>query len=306
MLKYAIKRTILAIPVIISMTIIVFLILHLSPGEPIDLIVGPNITPEVYESIRHKYGLDQPLIVQYFKFLGNLLRGDFGKSILQQRPVSEIIKQRLPITIRLGVTGFILSVVIAIPLGILAAVNRNTPIDYTCMTGAMLGMSLPTFWFGLLLLYFFAYKIRIFPVSGYGTWRHLVLPAFALGLTDAAITARMMRSSMLEVLKQDYIRTARSKGLAEKIVVYQHALKNAMIPIVTLLGMRLGWILGGSVVLETIFSIPGLGRLMIDSILSRDYPVVQGSMIVLTSAIILGNIFADILYAVIDPRIKFD
>ncbi len=306
MLKYAIKRTILAVPVIISMTVIVFLILHLSPGEPIDLIVGPNITPEVYESIRHKYGLDQPLIVQYFKFLGNLLKGDFGKSILQQRPVSEIIKQRLPITIRLGVTGFILSVVIAIPLGILAAVNRNTPIDYTCMTGAMLGMSLPTFWFGLLLLYFFAYKVRIFPVSGYGTWKHLVLPAFALGLTDAAITARMMRSSMLEVLKQDYIRTARSKGLAEKVVVYQHALKNAMIPIVTLLGMRIGWILGGSVVLETIFSIPGLGRLMIDSILSRDYPVVQGSMIVLTSAIILGNILADILYAVVDPRIKFD
>jgi len=191
-------------------------------------------------------------------------------------------------------------------LGILAAVNRNTIIDYTCMTGAMLGMSLPTFWFGLLLLYFFAYRMRIFPISGYGTWKHLVLPAFALGLTDAAVTARMMRSSMLEVLGQDYVRTARSKGLAEKVVIYQHALKNALIPIVTLLGMRLGWIIGGSVVLETIFSIPGLGRLMIDSIHSRDYPVVQGSMIVLTSAIILGNIIADILYAVIDPRIKFD
>lgn len=306
MLKYAIKRIILAIPVIISMTIIVFLILHLAPGEPIDLIVGPNVTPEVYESIRHKYGLDQPLIVQYFKFLGNLFRLDFGDSILQQRPVSRLILERLPVTLKLGIAGFILSVIIAIPLGILAAVNRNTIIDYTCMTGAMLGMSLPTFWFGLLLLYFFAYRMRIFPISGYGTWKHLVLPAFALGLTDAAVTARMMRSSMLEVLGQDYVRTARSKGLAEKVVIYQHALKNALIPIVTLLGMRLGWIIGGSVVLETIFSIPGLGRLMIDSIHSRDYPVVQGSMIVLTSAIILGNIIADILYAVVDPRIKFD
>ncbi|MDK2879339.1 MAG: peptide/nickel transport system permease protein [Thermoanaerobacteraceae bacterium] len=306
MLRYFIKRLLLMIPVILGMTIIVFLILHLSPGDPVDLIVGPNVTPEVYASIRQKYGLDQPLIVQYIKFLSNVARGDLGTSILQQRPVSELILQRFPITLELGLTGLVLSFLIAIPVGVSAAVKRNTIVDYSCMTGAMLGMSLPTFWFGLLLLYFFAYKLRWFPISGYGTWRHLVLPGFAIGLTDAAITARMVRSSMLEVLRQDYIRTARSKGLAEMVVTYQHALKNAMIPIITLLGLRVGWIIGGSVMLEIVFSRPGLGRLMVDSILARDYPVVQGAMIVLTTSIILGNILADLLYAVFDPRIRYN
>lgn len=306
MLRYFIRRLLLMIPVILGMTIIVFLILHLSPGDPVDLIVGPNVTPEVYASIRQKYGLDQPLIVQYIKFLSNVARGDLGTSILQQRPVSELILQRFPITLELGLTGLVLSFLIAIPAGVSAAVKRNTIVDYSCMTGAMLGMSLPTFWFGLLLLYFFAYKLRWFPISGYGTWRHLVLPGFAIGLTDAAITARMVRSSMLEVLRQDYIRTARSKGLAEMVVTYQHALKNAMIPIITLLGLRVGWIIGGSVMLEIVFSRPGLGRLMVDSILARDYPVVQGAMIVLTTSIILGNILADLLYAVFDPRIRYN
>jgi ABC-type dipeptide/oligopeptide/nickel transport system permease component len=294
------------IPVVIGMTVIVFLILHLAPGDPVDLIVGPNVTPEVYENIRRRLGLDQPLIIQYLKFMKSVIKGDLGVSILQERPVIELILERLPVTLQIGFAGFLITFVIAIPTGILAAVNRNTIIDYSCMTGAMLGISLPTFWFGLLLMYFFAYKMRLFPISGYGSLKHLVLPAFALGLTNAAITARMVRSSMLEVLRQDYIRTARSKGLAEKVVIYQHALKNAMIPIITLMGLRLGWIIGGSVMLEIVFSIPGLGRLIVESILSRDYPVVQGSMIVLTSSIILANILADILYAVVDPRIRYN
>ncbi len=306
MLKYLIRRLILMIPVVIGMTVIVFLILHLAPGDPVDLIVGPNVTPEVYENIRRRLGLDQPLIIQYLKFMKSVIKGDLGVSILQERPVIELILERLPVTLQIGFAGFLITFVIAIPTGILAAVNRNTIIDYSCMTGAMLGISLPTFWFGLLLMYFFAYKMRLFPISGYGSLKHLVLPAFALGLTNAAITARMVRSSMLEVLRQDYIRTARSKGLAERVVIYQHALKNAMIPIITLMGLRLGWIIGGSVMLEIVFSIPGLGRLIVESILSRDYPVVQGSMIVLTSSIILANILADILYAVVDPRIRYN
>jgi len=306
LLKYLIRRLILMIPVVIGMTVIVFLILHLAPGDPVDLIVGPNVTPEVYENIRRRLGLDQPLIIQYLKFMKSVIKGDLGVSILQERPVIELILERLPVTLQIGFAGFLITFVIAIPTGILAAVNRNTIIDYSCMTGAMLGISLPTFWFGLLLMYFFAYKMRLFPISGYGSLKHLVLPAFALGLTNAAITARMVRSSMLEVLRQDYIRTARSKGLAEKVVIYQHALKNAMIPIITLMGLRLGWIIGGSVMLEIVFSIPGLGRLIVESILSRDYPVVQGSMIVLTSSIILANILADILYAVVDPRIRYN
>lgn len=306
MFKYIVKKLILMIPVLICMTVIVFLILHLAPGDPVDLIVGPNVTPEVYHNIRNKLGLDQPLVVQYFKFISNLIRGDLGTSILQQRPVSEIIIERFPVTLELGLTALVLSFIIAIPAGIVAAVNRNSWPDYTCMSGALIGMSMPTFWLGLLLLYFFAYKMRLFPVSGYGTLRHLILPAFAMGLTDAAVTARMVRSSMLEVIRQDYIRTARSKGLSERVVINQHALKNALIPIVTLLGLRMGWLLGGSVILENVFGRPGLGRLIVDSILARDYPVVQGAMVVLTASIMMGNILADILYAVVDPRIKYN
>lgn len=305
MIKYVLKKLIMMIPILIGATIVVFLMLHLAPGDPVHLIVGPNVTPEVYDQIYRSLGLDQPMLVQYFKFLGNVLQGNLGNSILQRRPVLEIIWQRLPVTLELSIAALVISFAIAIPAGVLAAVKRNTLTDYTCMTGALIGMSMPTFWFGLLLLYFFAYKGGFFPVSGYGTWKHLVLPAFAMGLTDAAVTARMARSSMLEVIRQDYIRTARSKGLAEKVVVYQHALKNALIPIITLLGLRIGWIMGGSVILEKVFARPGLGSLMVDAIFARDYPIVQGSLLVLTTFIIFGNILADILYAVVDPRIKY-
>lgn len=293
------------IPVLIGATIVVFLMLHLAPGDPVHLIVGPGVSPEIYDQIYHNLGLDQPKIVQYFRFLGNVVRGDLGTSILQRRPVLEIIWQRLPVTLELSIAALIISFVIAIPAGVIAAVKRNTLTDYTCMTGALIGMSMPTFWFGLLLLYFFAYKGGYFPVSGYGTWQHLVLPAFTMGLTDAAVTARMTRSSMLEVIRQDYIRTARSKGLSERVIIYQHALKNALIPIITLLGLRIGWILGGSVILEKVFTRPGLGSLMVDAIFARDYPLVQGSLLILTFFIILGNILADVLYAVVDPRIKY-
>ena len=305
MLKYIIKKLILMIPVLIGMTIVIFMILHLAPGDPVDLIVGPNATPEVYENISRSLGLDKPLIVQYFTFLKNILKGNLGTSILQNRPVSELIAERFPVTFKLGIYALLLSFIIALPIGIKAAIKRNTPTDYISMTAALIGISMPTFWFGLLLLYFFAYKLGWFPISGYGTSKHLVLPIITVGLTDAAITARMVRSSMLEVIRQDYIRTARAKGLHERIIMNKHALKNALIPIITLLGMRIGWIFGGSVILETVFSIPGIGRLMVDGIFSRDYPVVQGSMLVLTASVLVGNLIADILYAVVDPRIKY-
>ncbi len=293
------------LPVLLGMTVIVFLILHLSPGDPVDLIVGPNVSPEIYQAVRAKYGLDQPLVVQYFKFLGQIVQGDLGTSILQARPVAEIIWDHLFVTLEIGFWSLILSLLIAVPAGVIAAVNRNKFPDYMAMTGALLGMCMPPFWLGLLLLYFFAFHLQWFPISGYGTWQHLVLPVFAIGITDAALTARMVRSSMLEVIRQDYIRTARSKGLAERVVIYQHALKNALIPIITILGLKVGWILGGSVVIEIVFSIPGLGRMMIDSIISRDYPVVQGAMLMLTTTVILASILADVLYAVVDPRIKY-
>jgi len=305
MLKYIIKRIILMIPVIIVMTIFVFSIFYFAPGDPVSRIAGPNATPEVYESIKRKYGLDQPFIIQYLRFVRSVLEGDLGISILQDRPVIEMIKERLPVTLQIGLLGFLITFVIAVPAGVIAAVKKNTIVDYLCMSGSLLGVAMPTFWLGMLLLYVFAYKLRWFPISGDGTIKQLILPGFAIGLTNAAITARMVRSSMLEVLKQDYVRTARSKGLPEKRVIFRHALKNALIPVITLMGLRLGWIIGGSVALEIIFSIPGIGRLMVDSILARDYPVVQGSMIVLTSSIILANILADILYTVVDPRIRY-
>ena len=293
------------IPLLIGLTLIVFLILHLAPGDPVDLMVGPNVTPEVYENITKKLGLDRPLYVQYFTFLKNILRGDLGTSILKNVPVKDLIAERLPITLTLGVLSLLVSFAIALPIGIQAAKHRNKPVDYLSMTFALLGISIPTFGLGLSLLYIFAYKLRWFPVSGYGTLKHLVLPVFTVGLTDAAVTARMVRSSMLEVMGEDYIRTARAKGLSEKVVMNKHALKNALISIITLLGMRIGWILGGSAILETVFSIPGLGRLMIDGIFSRDYPVVQGSMLILGASVLFGNLIADILYAVVDPRIKY-
>ena len=293
------------IPVLIGMTIIVFLILHLSPGDPVEMIAGPRASPEVYNNIRTHLGLDQPLIVQYAVFIKNILKGNLGVSILQHRPVIDLIKERLPITLDLGLSVLVVSFLIAVPIGIIAAVHRNTWADYLVMSGALVGISMPTFWFGLILMYIFAYKLRWFPIAGYGTWKHLVLPVVAMSLNDTAITARMVRSSMLEVIKQDYIRTARSKGLAERVVIYGHALKNALIPVITLLGLKIGWILGGSVVIEIVFNRPGIGRLMVDSIFARDYPVVQGSMLVLTTTIILGNVLADVLYAVVDPRIKY-
>lgn len=293
------------IPVLFGITIIIFMILHLSPGSPVYLIVGPNASPEVYDNVERSLGLDQPILIQYFKFLGNIITGDLGTSILQNRPVTEMISERFPVTFVLGLSAIILSFSLSIPIGILAAIKRKTAIDYAAMTFALIGISMPTFWFALLLLYFFAFTLGWFPISGYGTFMHLVLPVITLGLTDAAVTARMARSSMLEVIRQDYIRTARSKGLREGVVIYKHALKNALIPIITLFGMRIGWIFGGSVLVETVFSIPGIGRLMVDSIFARDYPVVQGAMLVLAGSILIGNLIADILYGVVDPRIKY-
>lgn len=304
MLRYFVRRMAFLVLTLLGATIVIFSMLHLAPGDPIDLIVGPNVTPEVRENIRHQYGLDRPLAVQYFSFMKSLLRGDLGESIIQHKPVSELIAERFFVTLELSLTALFISFLISIPIGIKAALKRNTVTDYALMALSLIGISMPTFWFGLMLLYIVAFKLRFFPISGYGTWRHLFLPALTIGITDAALLARMVRSSMLEVIRQDYIRTARSKGLPERVVINRHALRNALIPIITLLGLRIGGVVGGSVVVEIVFARPGLGRLMVDSILARDYPVVQGVMVVLTTCIILGNLLADILYAVVDPRIK--
>lgn len=306
MRTYLIKRFFFIIPVIMGASILVFLLLQLSPGDPALLLAGERATDERIERIRHEWGLHHPPYIQYFYFLRRLVQGDLGMSITQRRPVTELLRLALPITIELGIAAFLISLSIGIPTGIISAARRGTIADQVALFFALIGVSLPQFWFGILLMYFFAVRNQWFPTSGYGSLSHLVLPALALGSAGAALISRVTRSSMLEVLRQDYIRTARAKGLMEKTVVYKHALRNAMLPVVTVLGLSLGWMLAGSVVLEMVFARPGMGRLLVRGILMRDYPVVQGMLIFLSLCVVLANLVADIFYAFLDPKIRYD
>ena len=304
MTTYLIRRFLLALPVLLITAFLVFLALHLSPGDPVEVIVGPIAPPEVREAVRQKLGLDQPLPIQFFRYLSNVAQGDLGQSILNKRDVSELIAQKLPVTVELGATAFAITYLLGIPLGTLAALKRNTFLDWFTMIMALLGVSVPAFWLGLLLMYMFAVNFQLLPPTGYGELRHLVLPALALGLPYVGRVARITRSAMLEVIGQDYIRTARAKGLRELGVVFRHALRNSLIPIISLMGLDFGYILGGSVVIEHVFARAGVGDMIVRSINSRDFPVLQGCMFVLTIGIILGNILADIAYVVVDPRIR--
>ena len=303
MTAYLIKRLLLTIPVLIVTAFLVFMAMHLSPGDPVDLIVGPIAPPEVRDRVYTKLGLDKPLPVQFVIYMSNIARGDLGQSILNRRPVSEMILEKLPITAELGVAAFAITYLLSIPLGTIAALNRKSFFDWFSMIMALIGVSTPRFWLGLILIYAFAVHFRWFPPTGYESLKHLVLPALTLGLPRVGRVARITRSSLLEVIEQDYIRTARAKGLSERAVVFAHALRNALIPIISLMGLDLGYIAGGSVVVEIIFARTGIGDMLVRAIYSRDFPVLQGCMFVLALAIILGNIIADLAYAVADPRI---
>jgi len=303
-ISYLIRRLLLAIPVLLVTALLVFSALHLSGADPVMMLVPPIAPQETRDAIRAKLGLDKPLPVQFVVYMSNILRGDFGRSILSRRPVSELILEKLPVTVELGVASLALAYLLSIPLGTIAALNRNSFLDWSSMILALIGVSMAGFWLGLLLIYAFAVHLRWFPPTGHGTIRHLVLPALALGLPRMGRIARITRSSLLEVIEEDYIRTARAKGLRERAVVFRHALRNALIPIISLLGLDLGYIVGGSVVIEHVFARPGIGDMMLRAIYSRDFPVLQGSMFVLALAIILSNITADVLYTLIDPRIR--
>jgi peptide/nickel transport system permease protein len=294
----------LAIPVLIVTAFLVFLALHLSPGDPVDVICGPIAPQEVRDRVRTKLGLDKPLPVQFVIYMSNVARGDLGQSILNRRPVSEMIQEKLPVTAELGLAAFAVAYLLSIPLGTIAALNRNSFYDWFSMVLALIGVSMPGFWLGLILIYAFAVHLRWLPPTGHGSFKYLILPALALGLPRVGRVARITRSSLLEVIDQDYIRTARAKGLSERAVVFGHALRNSLIPIISLMGLDLGYIVGGSVVIESIFARPGIGDMMLRAIYSRDFPVLQGCMFVLALAIILGNIIADISYVVVDPRIR--
>lgn len=294
------------VPVVLGVTVVVFLIIHLAPGDPVLLLVGERAPAEVYERVRHAWGLDRPLTVQYLTFLGNILRGELGTSIQLRRPVSELLVSAIPVTLELGLAAIALSVLIGVTAGVISAVKSGSATDQATMVGALFGVSVPEFWLGQLMMLLFAVYLKWLPPSGYGGIRHLVLPMIALGLPGAALIARTTRSSMLEVIRQDFVRTARAKGLSERVVIYRHALRNALLPIITLLGLQLGYMLAGSVVVEEVFSRPGMGRLMVKAILARDYPVVQGCLLVLAISVAMANLVADLCYVLLDPRIRMN
>jgi len=306
MLQYVIKRLLSTIPVLIGISLLLFFMLRMLPGDPAQVLAGQMASQEDIQLIRHQLGLDRPIHVQYAFFLGRLARFDLGRSARTQNPVTEEIWAPLPNTMLLAIVAITLACLFGIPAGIISAVRPYTWIDYVVTSTAIFGISMPVFWLGLMLVVVFAVWLQWLPAGGTGTWRHVILPSFTLAAFVVAFIARMTRSSMIEVLSQDYTTTARSKGLKEQVVVIKHALKNALIPIITVIGLQFGMLLGGAVLTETVFAWPGVGRLIVDSILARDYPVIQGAILVFGLLYILVNLVVDLLYAYVDPRIRYD
>jgi peptide/nickel transport system permease protein len=314
MLAYSIRRIIATIPVLFVVSIIIFLLLHLGPNDPAAVIAGDFAQPEHIERIREKLGLDRPLYVQYFEWLGRLLQGDLGSSIFNDRQVSDLIMQRVEPTLALTISTITFAVLIGVPMGVVAAWYAGRWIDRTVMVFAVAGFSLPVFVLGYLLVFGFALSLKILPVQGYTSIsegflpfaRSLVLPTLSLGMIYVALIARMTRASVIEVLDQDYIRTARAKGLATPPILLIHALKNAAIPIVTTIGLGIALLISGVVVTESVFALPGLGRLTVDAIVRKDYPVIQGVLVVFTVVYVLVNLLIDLSYSLFDPRIRYE
>ena len=319
MTAYIIRRLLIGVIVLILVTLIVFFAMRLLPGDPLAIFLGQQagtgiMTLEQLEILRHEYGLDKPIIVQYFDWLGGVLRGDLGTSIYYREDVGKLMAQRFPITLHLGLLAFVLANVLGIIMGLFAAIRRATWVDTLVTSLANIGITIPVFWLGILMVYLFGLKLRwIIPFVGYTSpfddfWqstKQLIMPVTCLAITGLAFTARQMRSAMLEVIRQDYIRTAWSKGLRERVVVMKHALKNSLIPVITLMGIGLGMVFGGSVLVETVFAIPGIGRLLVSSVFAQDYQVVQSGTLVLALIVILANLIVDISYAWLDPRIRY-
>ena len=308
LVSYVIRKILLAIPVILLATFIVFLMLYLTPGDPIVNILPPHASADDIAKLREQYGFDEPFIVQYGKFLARLLQGDLGQSVSRQTlnlDVSDLILQRLPKTLQLMAIGLGISYSIGIPLGVYSALKQNTWKDRSVMVFTLVAYAMPSFWLGILLMLLFAVYLGWLPIEGtVGGFKSIILPAMTLGLGNAALTTRMMRSSMLEVQRQDYITQLRSRGLPEREVIFKHALKNAILPVITVIGLDIGWFVAGAVVVETVFSWPGLGLLVTNSINNYDFPTVQGCILVLAMFVVLGNLIADILYAFADPRVR--
>jgi ABC-type dipeptide/oligopeptide/nickel transport system permease component len=305
MVTYISRRLMLLVPMLLGVSVAVFLILHLIPGDPARMAAGPDATEADIEQIRINYGLDKPLAVQYGIYLGKLLQGDLGESFQTLAPVTEGIARTFPATLELTIAGMLIAVALGVPLGICSALHPRGAADRLVTSVAVLGISMPGFFLGLLLMLVVASMLGWLPPTGRGTWAHLVLPSLTLGLPYVATFARMTRSSMLDVLSEDFIRTARAKGLSWRKVTYRHALRNASIPLVTVLGLEFGRLLGGAVIVETVFAWPGMGRYMVDAIMVRDIYVVQGTILVFAASVVIINLFVDVIYGVLDPRISY-
>ncbi|MCY6355445.1 ABC transporter permease [Clostridium sp. ZS2-4] len=333
MVKYIVKRLLMLIPVLIGVSIMVFLVMHVFTNDPTSIILGQHATTEQIAKLREELGLNQPLYIQYFEFLKGILQGDLGNSLITKTSVAKELGSRFPATVELALVSIILASIFGILIGVISAVKQNTIVDYISMIISLLGVSMPIFWLGLMLIVLFSVNLGILPVAGRiqigmepqhitglylldslltgnmeafkDALSHIILPAVALASYSTAIITRMTRSTMLEVIRQDYVRTARSKGVFEKVVILSHALRNALIPIVTVIGLQLGSLLGGAVLTETVFSWPGIGSYTVDAILKSDYPVVQGSVMMLAIIFVVVNLLVDLLYAQLDPRIKY-
>lgn len=304
MYKFILRRLIMLIPVLLGVSLIVFSILSLTPGDPVEMRLGDNYTQESYEAMTKELGLDQPFPVRYVKYAGGVLRGDFGLSYTTGRPVFDEIQARLPNTVILAAFSMFFAILIGIPLGVISATRQYSFLDTSSMFFALIGVSMPNFWLGLMLILIFAAKLGWFPSANFNGMRSLVLPAVTLGANSLAIITRMTRSSMMETIRQDYIRTARAKGAKESAVIIKHALRNAMIPVVTTIGLQFGFSIGGAVLVETVFSWPGIGRLLVESIKFKDLPIVMAIVLVMATLFTLINLCIDILYAFLDPRIR--
>ena len=304
MRSYLLRRLWQSLLVLFGVSVVVFLILHLT-GDPAALLLPPDATAEDIAKFRTAMGFDDPVAVQYVRFLKGAVRGDFGESLRHGEPAMGLVLERLPATFELAGAGLLIALTLAIPAGIVSAVRRNTTVDYVSTVVALLGQAMPTFWLGIMLILVFSVRLNWLPSSGRGSLEHMILPAITLGLFTTARITRLTRSGMLEVLGQDYIRTARAKGVGEPPVVWKHALKNASIPIVTIVGIELGTLLGGSVITETIFAWPGVGRLSVQAIFNRDYPVVQSAVFLLASTFVIVNLLVDVVYTYLDPRIRY-
>lgn len=307
MAQYLLRRSLQAVPTVLLVSILVFLMLHLIPGDPAEIFVGENqSTPEMLEAIRERMGLNRPLHEQYLSYIANALRGDLGESLNSRRPVLEEIATRLPSTLELTVGAMIISTVLGLTIGIVAALRHNTVIDTASMTLALIGISMPVYWSSLLLIVIFSITLRWFPPIGQGGLDRLIMPALALGFLSAGSLARMVRSSMLEVLHQDYVLTARAKGLTQRIIILRHTFRNALIPVITVLGLTFGQLLGGAVITETIFARLGIGRMYVEAILNKDFTLVQGTTLFVALTYVFINIGIDLVYGYVDPRIHYE